>query len=436
MRISRVLPLVLLAGFLSCSSQNPSVKDPFVMASPQPAQSIVGLSLTKAENEYAAAGNSFALQLFQVLRHNEKNFILSPLSIQYALGMTANGASGETLDQLVKALGFADGQIDQLNAFCNKLLNELPALDLDVTLKLADALLVNEQYPLLPAFRETVEKTYYAVVENISFDDAEKVAARINEWAARNTNGLIDKMIEAQDVSPAAIAYLMNALYFKAGWKTVFKEDLTRNAEFFEGGCIVYEVPIMHTSGEFKYAQMDGFRMLEVPYANGKYAMYILLPEGEYVGDIPEDVPEKYTFSCLMKDLPGMDWQGMLQKLKPVTVQLSLPKFEASSSYLLNEALAQMGAERAFSGQAQFDRMFNDPQVQAHISKVLQKARISVDEWGTEAAAVTIVEMEKNAGFFGEDVVEFNCNHPFAYFIAERSSGIILFEGAYRGIEL
>ena len=89
----------------------------------------------------------------------------------------------------------------------------------------------------------------------------------------------------------------------------------------------------------------------------------------------------------------------------------------------------KLGVKRAFGGDAQFDRMFSDPQVQAFISKVIQKARISVAEWGTEAAAVTIVELEKNAGFFGEDVVDFNCNHPFVYLIAEKSSGVILFEG-------
>ena len=116
--------------------------------------------------------------------------------------------------------------------------------------------------------------------------------------------------------------------------------------------------------------------------------------------------------------------------MKPCPVKLSLPKFEIFSSFLLNDVLTRLGVELAFTDGAQFDRMFSDPQVQAHISKVIQKARIAVDEWGTEAAAVTVVEMVKNSGFFGDDVVDFNCSHPFAFFIAEKSSGVILFEGA------
>ena len=429
MRILRLLPLVLLAGLLACNRLS-SVPDPIEIASPQPTQQITKVDLTQAQKSYAAAGNRMALQLLPILVKGERNTVLSPLSIQYALGMTANGASGETLSQLVKAMGFADGDVEALNAFCNKLLRELPAVDLDVTLKLADALLVNEQYPLLPAFKETVEKTYYAAVDNMSFEDSQKVAARINDWSARNTNGLIDKMLEAGDVSPEAMAYLMNALYFKAQWAETFKEELTSEDFFTPGGCVVYTTPFMHNSGQYNYAAMDGFRILEVPYAGGMFAMYILLPEGEYVGDLPDDVPEKYTFSHLLRDLPSLDWQGMLQKMKPCPVKLSLPKFEILSSFLLNDVLTRLGVELAFTDGAQFDRMFSDPQVQAHISKVIQKARIAVDEWGTEAAAVTVVEMVKNAGFFGEDVVDFNCSHPFAFFIAEKSSGVILFEGA------
>lgn len=434
MRI-RVLLLALAAGLAACSQQqntdNPPDPDPITAASPQPTVQITKVSLTEAEKGYAAAGNRMAFQLLPLLEDGVKNIVLSPLSIQYALGMTANGASGETLDQLVKALGFADGRVEALNAFCNKLLNELPAVDLEVTLKLADALLVNQQYPLLPAFQKTVETSYYAAVENMSFGDPEKVAARINDWSSRNTNGLIDKMLEPGEIDPDAIAFLMNALYFKAQWATLFKEQLTRRDDFYPGGCCISSVPTMHTSGQFNYAEMEGFRILEIPYAGGKYAMYILLPEGEGGGDPVEGVPmpKIYTMSHLLEDLPAMDWQGMLQKMKFCPVNLSLPKFEISSSFLLNEALMKLGVKHAFGGDAQFDRMFSDPQVQAFISKVIQKARINVNEWGTEAAAVTIVEMDKNAGFFGEDVVDFNCNHPFVYLIAEKTSGVILFEG-------
>ncbi len=439
----------MIAGCIACdpeqnTSDDPNqetspteVKDPIQVSSPQPTEQITKVSLTSEEAAMVQSGNELTFRLFPLLQQEGKSIVFSPLSIQYALGMTANGASGETLDQIVEALGFGN-DLDKLNTLCNKLLNQLPALDKDVKLQLADAILVNELCPLLPSFKEKVESTYYAAVENMSFDDPTYVAARINEWASRNTNGLIKKMLEASDIDPSALAFLMNALYFKAPWvprnsDPLFMKESTRDQEFFTGGCDATIVPTMHTYRNFRYADLDSFRVLEIPYASGKFAMYILLPEGEYGGDMPEAMPYIYTFSSLLKDFPTLDWKAILSKLDYRTVNLSLPRFETSSSYSLNEALQKLGMTQAFTSAAQFDRMFASPAVQACIDMVIQKARISVTEWGTEAAAVTVVGMMESSAYNPEPPVDFICNHPFAYLIAEKTSGTILFAGAYCG---
>lgn len=443
---ARFIAAVLLAGCVAaCNPDQIKVKDPIKVSSPQPKEQITKVSLTTHEAAMVGYGNELTFKMLPLLREGYKSFIFSPLSIQYALGMTANGASGETLSQMLGALGFwgknqelISSDIQAMNSLCNKLLNELPAVDLDVKLQLADAILVNDLYPLNPDFKQLVESTYYAAVENMSFDDPTYVAARINEWASRNTNGLIKKMLDAGDISPDDIAFLMNALYFKAPWvpegrKPLFEKKATSKQEFYPGGCDVLTVPTMHTSRSLNYADFGNFRVLEIPYANGKFAMYILLPEGEYVGDQPDNVPEKYTFASLMQDFPKLDWQGIRFSLKERDVNLALPKFETSSSFQLNDALKKLGLQRAFTGEAQFDRMFQDPDLEAYIDYVIQKARISVAEWGTEAAAVTVVAMAKESAMPIESPVDFICNHPFAYLIAEKSSGTILFAGAYCG---
>ena len=321
---------MLFAGCLSaCELLDINrVKDPIKISSPQPKEQITKVSLTDAEAYMADYGNQLTFRMLPLLKEGERSFLFSPLSLQYALGMTANGASGETLAQMLSALGFWDpyqeltsADIKKMNAFCNKLLNELPAVDLGVTLKLADAILVSDRYPLLPSFKEMVESTYYAAVENMSFDDPSTVAARINDWSKRNTGGLIDKMLDAGDISPDHIAFLMNALYFKAPWvpegrKPLFEKEATSNQEFFPGGCTVLTVPTMHTSRSLNYADFGNFRVLEIPYANGKFAMYILLPEGELVGDQPDHVPSVYGFASLMKDFPSLDWKAIRSKLK------------------------------------------------------------------------------------------------------------------------
>ena len=438
---------VLLAGcMVACNLEQNAVKDPIKVSSPQPKEQITKVSLTDAEAAMVNAGNELTFNMLPLLKEGEKSFIFSPLSIQYAIGMTANGASGETLGQILSTLGFWDpaqelmkSDIDAMNSLCNKLLNELPAVDLGVKLQLADAILVNDSFPLLPSFKEQVESTFYAAVENMSFDDPAYVAARINDWASRNTNGLIDKMLDASDISPASIAFLMNALYFKAPWvpqgaEPRFMKEATRDQEFYPGGCDVVKVPTMRTTGWFNYADLGDFRVLELPYASGKFAMYILLPEGELAGDQPDNVPDVYGFASLMRDFPSLDWKDIRSKLKGREVILNLPKFETSSSFYLNDALKELGMTKAFTSSAQFDRMFADPTVQACIDMVIQKARISVTEWGTEAAAVTVVGMKNaSAGPDMDPPVEFICDHPFAYLIAEKTSGTILFAGAYMG---
>lgn len=439
----RFIAALLLAGCAAACNpdQTNKVKDPIQVSSPQPTTQITKVSLTAEEAAYVEAGNSLTFKMMPMMpeiQQSWKSFIFSPLSIQYALGMTANGASGETLEQIVSTLGFG-ADIDKLNALCNKLLNQLPAVDLSVKLQLADAILVNDQYPLLPAFKEKVESTYYAAVENMSFADPDAVATRINEWASRNTNGLITKMLDPNDISPQALAFLMNALYFKAPWVREgsdprFMTEVTRDEVFFPGGCDALILPMMHTSGYFNYADLGDFAVLELPYANGNFVMYILLPEGVIAGDQPDYIPNVYQFENLMRDFPALDWKGILSRMKEREVILSLPKFETSSGYRLNDALQQLGIERAFTSAAQFDRMFADPSVAACIDMVIQKARISVTEWGTEAAAVTVVGMRETAAMPGEEPpVQFICDHPFAYLIAEKSSGSILFAGAFMG---
>ena len=196
---------------------------------------------------------------------------------------------------------------------------------------------------------------------------------------------------------------------------------------------------MMHTQRWLRYARMDGFSVLEIPYANGKFAMYILLPDNEITGDRPDPDPATenyYTYDNLLKDFPDLDWNEVLARMEDTEVILSLPKFETASDFDLNETLEALGIKTAFKGG--MDRMFapkNGRVVEALISKVIQKARIAVAEWGTEAAAVTVVEIMPTSPGPGEDLpaVMFTCDHSFAWLITEKTSGAILFEGAYRG---
>ena len=410
---------------LSCSISE-AVKDPITIQSPVPTEQITKVTLDETQKGYVDAGNRMAFRFLGEMFDNE-NLVCSPLSLQYALAMTANGASGQTRQEIIDFLGYGEEDIDALNEYSKTLLEQLPAVDLDVTLKVTDALLVNDKFPLLPSFKETVENNYYAAVDNMDFSDPEQVAARINEWASRNTDGFIDNILSASEISEDAVAYIMNALYFKAKWAggeydPMFESNATKPDDFHLSDGSTIKVDMMRNMRWHQYAEMDGYKVLAIPYAGYKYYMYILLPD-------------ENDINGLIEKLKTTSWSDILSKMKSdAEVYIRIPKFEIENKYNLNDALQALGVTRPFqSGMAEFDMMFQPTQPKYYywIEKVIQKARIKVSEKGTEAGAVTIVEMEGAAEAPGDEPkkVYFYADHPFVFVIGEKTSGTILFEG-------
>lgn len=422
------LILGIIAGFtciISCSDiDTVKVKDPITISSPSPTEQITKVTLSDMQSGYVEAGNTMSFKFLKEIYCGE-NLICSPLSLQYAIAMAANGASGETLQEIIDFLGYGEEGIDALNEYSKTLLEQLPAVDLDVTLKVTDALLVNDDFPLLPSFKKTVEESFYAAVDNMDFSDPQQIAARINEWAKRNTNGFIDKVIEPSEISADAVAYIMNALYFKAKWagdeySPMFREEGTKSENFTLNDGKTIKAAMMRNTRYHEYAEMDGYKVLVLPYANRKFNMYILLPD-------------ENNIEGLIEKLQTSSWTDILANLKEdAEVHVKLPKFNIENKHNLNDALNGLGVRKAFEpASAEFNGMFTPKDDYYYwISKVIQKSRISVSEWGTEAGSVTVVEMNgaTDAGP-GPKEVFFYADHPFVFIIGEETSGTILFEG-------
>lgn len=432
--MKKLLLILFGATFLTACIKNGAfdkfdVDNPIEITSPSPEAIMTKVSLSERQEVMAQGGNSFAFNCLRELsKLNPGNLILSPLSLQYALAMTANGACGETVREITAVLGFGD-DTDAMNEYCNLLLNSFPALDQGVELMLTDAMMIRNDAVLQTSFQNTLASFYYAPVTFFSLYDKESTVNQLNEWVFRCTNGYINPFVELDDLGDNDIAYILNALYFKAPWSggvnhSMFDSSLTQKAQpFYLKGGGKGAADYMVTSRHFPYLKQDGYEMLEIPYAGGKYAMYILLPE------------EKDGLDKMLSKLTGQSWAKDVAALtKEVNVCLYLPKFEAENRFELQEMLQSLGVRKAFDNRcAEFDAMFvrQETDQRFWISKVLQKARIGVNEWGTEAAAVTAVMM-KDSGAGGKTMV-FNADHPFIYLIAEKSTGIILFEGIFTG---
>lgn len=422
--------LILTAVLLVAACEKPQnevvLDEAFAIEQPAPQTVLTRVNLDERQQGFIREGNKLSFRVLrQLSQENKGSFVCSPLSLQLALAMTANGAEGETLQEMLDVLGYGHEGMGALNAYARVLIEQLPAVDLDVTLKMADAILVTDKYPLKESFRKVLREYYYAPAASMSFDDKSKVLEQVNGWARRNTEGLIDPMLD--DVNPNAAAFLMNALYFKARWQggdrdPMFNSEFTREDDFFKADGSRKKVPYMVSGRYFPYADLGDYEVVALPYASGKFFFYILLPK------------KNDGLDALVKALPDVSWNDLISKLQSnAQVYLRMPKFEVSGDFLLNNALKALGMRRAFDDiAAEFDGMFDGDTPGFFISRVLQKAKMSVAEWGTEAAAVTVVEMTEKSSL-PEKVVNFVADHPFAFVIGEQESGAILFEGVYSG---
>ena len=386
--------------------------------------------LTAAQRQFANDNNAFTLDFLKTVNeadHSGKSFIYSPLSITYVLGMVNDAATGTTERELEETLGFHEGGILAVNEYCRKLIEGLPRVDKKVTLNLANAIFVNKDKATLKAQYEQDMQTYYdAKAEALSFKDS-KTLGHINGWCNDKTKGMIPTILD--EINPYAVAYLLNAIYFKADWASKFDEKNTRKETFTtEGGTT--QVPLMHQNVLINYTKNNTYAAVQMPYGNGSWMMTVLLPnEGKTAADV---------IAAMRTD---DEWRVgfYTSQMSPYEVDLKLPRFETNSDTDdiddgLKGLMQKMGIHMAFDSElAEIPNMCEERGV--YISKMRQKAAIKVNEEGSEAAAVTIAEMEFTTAVGPTEYPKatFHANRPFVYFISERSSGVILFVGKYTG---
>jgi serpin B len=378
------------------------------------------LDLPTKSSTYVKEGNSFAINFIgKVNDASSEDFIVSPLSMQFLLGMLLDGAQGQTADEICKVLGYGAGEVDAVNEYCLAMLQQLPVLDWQTTLEISNAIVVNQKWPLLEGYKTTVGKFYKAEVENMDFTDKAGTVKRINKWCSDHTNGLIPKIIE--DVDPQTLAILMNAIYFKSRWVEglKFKKEDTKNEPFALENGSKKNVPMMKNHSQLLCQGTDVFTAVRLPYGNGAYNMVVVLPD------------EGYTLQDGMASLKSLEWTDFYRNMVRCEVDLWLPKFETKFHIDLKKILSEMGMPSAFDkDNADFKAM---SQYALCLSQVTQDAVIKVDEEGTEAAAVSKTEMNGVADIRPGSKVVFHADRPFFYLITESSTGVILFAGRYSG---
>jgi serine protease inhibitor len=374
------------------------------------------ISLTKSQQKIVGSSNSFGLKLFkEVARPLDpaKNFFISPLSVSMAMTMTYNGAATGTRDSIQKTLGFQGLTDEDINQSCHDLMASLLGLDPKVTMEIANSIWYEQTETILPSFLE-VNQTYFdAQISRANFLDPATVGL-INNWVNEKTHHKIPQIIDR--IPADVIMYLINAIYFKGTWKYEFDKNKTSKQTFMLSDGSSFLTDFMVQKGTFKYVKNDLFSAIELPYGDDNFSMMVFVPS------------EGKTCLSLLSQLDDTNWNAWGTELNETqNVQVYLPKFKFSFDTLLNKPLESLGMSIAFTANADFSRINGLKNL--YITRVIHKSFVDVNEEGTEAAAVTVVEIGKTSIGPGDEITYFRADRPFIFAIKEKQTNTILFMG-------
>lgn len=422
--IAVLIGIVLLGG---CADNSPYV-NPFdryyANLAPEP------VNTAPIAEETQQACHKFAADLLQQLDTPGENLFFSPFSLMIVLGMTLNGAQGETHRQMVQALGYDPDQFDEktFNQQMHSLLGILKTAGDGVKLHHANGMWVDQSVEPNPDFLRTVLSYYNSQVFAADFvNNPRQAAGQINRWVSEQTDSMIDRLFEPDDIHSLTAIVLVNALYFEAKWQNPFLPEDTKHAPFHLENGRTRRVPMMRNYGTYPYLRGDGFQAVCLRYRHDysqdapRFGFYLFVPD------------KGRTVAWLREQWTPENWAKWHKAFAETEGEVQMPRFRMEWSYPLNDALKALGMEIPFDAdRADFRRMRSEAQqTPLFIQRVLQKATVELDEQGTRAAAVTGVDV---SAVSAPPPIPFRivADRPFLFAIVHEQTGIVLFLGIVR----
>ena len=355
----------------------------------------------------AARSETFEDKLISLLP-KDKNFMVSPLSLKAALALAANGASDNTLDEILNTLGYPD--LVSFNEAMQKALKAKSGETL--VFETANSLWLNRD-KMAFSFRKEYTGAMSDLFGATASETDDKNAVRaINAWASEKTHGKIEKIIDNSDFA----ALLANAVYFKGNWYSAFNEKETKNEIFTDANGRKKEIPFLEDGYYWvSYSENDDCKLVKIGYYTGaserQVSMVIVLPnEGVALNSIR-----------LSEQIQNANWKNEY-------ISIKLPTFHIESSFDLTDSLKSLGIKEAFNkDKADFSPMFGAKF--AYLDTVLQNTYINVDETGTEAAAVTAIGVKATS--LPSEPIPFVADHPFYFAIVDEINNEMLFAGQF-----
>ena len=371
-----------------------------------------------------AALADFAVNLLKTVsaKDEDKNQVMSPVSIALALALLENGADGKTRDDLKRVLVQQTGA-DVLKTYLA--VEELLRVDdQKAKLTVANGMFKAKDLKLKDSYLQSTRNCLQTEVDDADFKkQLEQTRQKINKWVSEKTNNKIPELFKKGVLNEEDLMVLANAIYFKASWKTSFNQGMTKPNTFYRNGRDQDKqtVQYMHQTAEHRHASTNDVDALEMTYSHPDLAMYVVLPK------------QRDGLRNLEKRLTGKELRNIFAHLEQKRVQVQLPKFTVRSPIDLKQTLVQVGLESIFSNQANFSRM---SEMELKVGAAVHEAYINVNENGTEAAAATgFSMMPRSMPFPVHDPTPFVADHPFLYAIVHKPTGAIVFLGKVNSVE-
>lgn len=354
------------------------------------------------------AMTDFAVRLFKECEQGGKNTLISPLSVMYALAMTANGADGETLAEMEDVLGMT---IDQLNEYLYSYKNSLPQGE-KYKLNFANSIWFEKTLNVREDFLQTNANYYNIDIYKANLQE-KSTLKDINKWIKIKTEKMIPEIVDEEP--DGTVMYLINALTFDAEWDDKYRTQKVKDGIFTCEDGTTRNISLMYKS-EYYYIKDDNAQGFIKHYVDDKYAFVALLPD--------KDI----TVSEYVKSLDGTKLNQMLLNQENIAVETAVPKFKIEYSVELPDKLEAMGMVDAFYPGADFSKLGND----VFIDAVTHKTFIDVNEEGTTAAAATYVGVKKGISRTEKTIY---LNRPFVYMIIDCENNVPIFMGTIMSVE-
>jgi serpin B len=370
------------------------------------------------------AEDGFDVGLFKAIATEPGNQFVSPYSVSSAFALVYPGAGGQTATEIATVFGFnasTETEAQETRALADALRAQTGGSEFTV----ANAAWVEHTMQLRPAYARTIRDTIGGTIEPVPFIANQPAALRtINAWAARETRDRIPSILTEEN--PDRRLVLTNAVYFKGRWANQFRAGATQDGDFFTGATTRAPARLMRQLTNARYIETPSLQAADFDYDDGAFALAVFLPR------------QRTGLAAFERDLtaPRLDgWMNQLANAERPHLDLTLPKVEMRANYTLNDALQSMGVREAFTYGADLNGMADDPSLM--ISQVIQKTFLAIDEEGTEAAAVTAVDIVTTGAPSGPPPppIEFKADHPFFIVLHHKPTRTRLFLGRIASIE-